>query len=166
MEDVREQQISSAREILRNKQFQSMTREDKTSIINTMLEKGLSIADIKMLLLEIRVPHSLGKEVKEEATRLALLPYNVFVHMVLVGNITGDDILTLCKSSEAINSYCNKPHEDAITGQVYDQYLFRILLNKINPKILERLKPNETPKDRYEKAIRNAKVFHALSCRL
>jgi alpha-tubulin suppressor-like RCC1 family protein len=96
------------------------------------------------------------QEDEDEKTRQLLnsLDYNTFINIVTTGDIAGQRLLSLCSTSKKLNDYCNRGFQlrDAQgepVGELQNQYLFRLLLNKLGIAI----PPGKTPKQTYIEEI-------------
>ena len=149
--------------ILRSKKFrEELSVEDKDRIFNEIKSTGISDQELDTLISQIR-----QEEISLKANYYNLnknyienLPYDIFVKMVELGNITGRDLINLCDTSDRINYYCNK---DLIlsNGLIYNQVLFRRLLSKNRIRIPSYNKLS--PKELYERHFVGKQVF-AFGC--
>jgi predicted transcriptional regulator len=85
-------------------------------------------------------------------SQLEALPYDVFVNVVLSGNLRGNELLDLCNSSPVLKEYCNRS-VILPDGQKISQYLFRQLIQKENPGHV------------YEEGDKPRKVYERLTTR-
>jgi hypothetical protein len=124
-----EEQRAKAKQILTHPNFRKLDSQQIQEIYRTFLAVGLTKEDLKNLLKVEEPPKS------QEITYLESMPYGVFLNFILAGDIQGKDLISLCNSSPLINEKCNK--EFNAEGKVIPQYLFYILLKKMNVPVTD-----------------------------
>ena len=118
---MEENKSDVVKHILASDTFRNADDETKDEIINEIAATGeLSKDDI------LHIRDNLNKL---DVSYLESLPYDVFVNVILAGNIRGKDIIRLCNASTKLNKYCHKDYR-LKDGRILDQYLFRRLLEK------------------------------------
>lgn len=152
---MRNERIIKAREILRHKKFLALSSSNKGKIVDELLAKGLFLDDLEMLLREALTEHqNTDIDILHERVYLETLPYDIFLSVVIEGNIAGNDLIRLCDSSRTLRDYCMR--SKVIQGEEQSEFLFRRLLAKMGKKIpsTETLSPKEkvkmSPKEAYK----------------
>ena len=81
------------------------------------------------------------------------LDYNTFISFILLGGIRGEHLIALCSSSRKLNEYANR--KMIFTGRdgrkfvgIEEQYLFKLLLDRIGIKVSFGKTPRQTYIDR------------------
>ncbi len=161
MEDVNEglrrTLIQKATVILTNRAFVNASAAKQQSIIDQMLVKGLDHQDLAMIQKQLGmavtpvIPASLDNL---DLSMLENLPYDVFVTLVMLGNVAGKDLIRICNTSRTLNGYCNK--SKVINGVEKTQWIFRKLLADKYNVILGH---NEDPKESYKLHALGGELF-------
>jgi hypothetical protein len=107
------------REIISSPAFQSYNTKQQREVLEQVIATGEVSTEIVMNIYNL-----------SNISYLESLPYNVFMKIVLAGEIVDKDLIRLCNSSPILNSYCNK---DFVRSDdvVLNKYLFRVLLAKM-----------------------------------
>jgi len=135
-----------ARQIMRSPLFLSQPIEEQRNVLFQILQTGeIPQKDLNRIVAEERQRQKERQETVDLANFLNSLDYNTFLTFVVSGQIRGEKLLALCGGSEKLNGYCNRGFQlrnasGNPVGQPQDQYLFRVLLEKmgvrnaINPR--------------------------------
>lgn len=142
--------LEQAKTILTDPNFSKLPLAKIKEVFSYFLGKGLTKADLENIL---------NPPKRKEITYLESLPYNVLVNLVLVGNIADKDLIRFCNSSPLLKEQCDRTFN--AEGKIIPEYIFYILLQKLGVK----LKPGESPKARYMKAMNNRESFLRLKAR-
>ncbi len=143
MDSLREVRLEKARAILSHRDFKDQTEGGKRIIVETLVAKGLSIDDLRLLLLEV------GAGEKLDVSYLESLPYDVFFNIVIEGGIKGADLIRLCGTSTILAGYCNASR--TILGKEQKQFLFWELLRRMGKKEkLEQLEAEDDARELYK----------------
>jgi len=128
------------RQIITSPAFQSYDKEQQNEVLEQIISTG-----------EISRDHVMTIYNNRSVSYLERLPYNVFLNVIINGEITGKSLIDLCNSSPLINQQCNKPFKLENSDQAVPQYLFVLLLQKIgvNYEEVKQKKPNISPRDVY-----------------
>jgi hypothetical protein len=132
-----EKQLDHVKDIIRSSRFQLSSESEQQKFLNQIVTTGeVSIEDVMSIYNNVY---------------LETLPYNVFLNIILNGDISGINLLNLCNSSPLINNQCNKSFKSEDTGETIPQYLFVLLLRKagINYEQIIKRKPNLLPRNVY-----------------
>jgi hypothetical protein len=140
--------IQKARKILLHENFPKLTPLQVQDVYRNLIIQGITKEEISQIL----------KEKKKDVTYLEGLPYNVFVNLVLVGEIDGRDLLNFCNSSPLINEKCNKAFISE-SGHVVPQFIFSKLLQKMG------IPSRENPREQYLNIVQH-RTISTLSARL
>jgi hypothetical protein len=142
--------IQKARKILLHENFPKLTPDQVQDVYRNLIIQGITKEEISQILHE--------RENKEDVIYLETLPYNVFVNLVLVGEIKGKDLLNFCHSSPLINEKCNKPFVSE-SGHIVPQYIFSELLEQMG------IPPRDNPREQYTNLIQH-KAFYSFKHKL
>jgi alpha-tubulin suppressor-like RCC1 family protein len=135
--------LGLVRRIIVSPLFLTQSTNQQQEILNKVLETG-----------EI-TQQELVKVIREEIDRKMLVKgienfdYTTFLDFILTGNIRGEKLLALCSGSKKLNEYCNRVFQlvnatgTEIEKEVQDQYLFRLLLNRMRIRIPLRKSPRQ-----------------------
>ena len=152
-----DEKINLVRSIFNSDGFRNGSEQQKVAIISQILQTGeLSGKEVFRIYNESRISNNTSNNTlnipneldASQATQLAKLPYDVFINVILAGDIRGEDLLSLCNSSKVLQDYCNR----SLTlpnGQEVSQYLFRQLIEKTRPGYV--VNDNDVPKNVYER---------------
>ena len=131
--------LDLVRQILRSKIFLSSDINQQQLILNKILETGqITREDLVTLINQESIKQeSTEQESDKLRTFLNSLDYNTFITFVTTGNIRGQHLITLCDTSKKLNEYCNRSFQlrdvkGDLVGKTQSQYLFRLLLDKMN----------------------------------
>lgn len=130
--------LHAARKILQHQNFSKLTPEQIQAVYRNLLSQGITKTEINQIL----------EEKRKEITYLENLPYNVFVNLVLVGQINGRDLVNFCNSSPLINDKCNKPFKSE-SGHIIPQFIFTVVLQKMGIPV------RENPREQYVNLIQH-----------
>jgi hypothetical protein len=122
-----EDKLESARKILLHPNFKKLSPVQIQDVYKTLLSSGLSKDNISNIL---RSSSSVSISKSQEVTYLESLPYNVFMNLIMSGEIQGKDLISLCNSSPLINEKCNKAFIGK-NGENVPQFIFYALLKKL-----------------------------------
>lgn len=142
--------INQAKTILTHPDFSKLPLFKIKEAFSYFLGKGLTKSDLENIL---------NPPKRQEITYLESLSYPIFVNLILVGNITGKDLISFCNSSPLLKEKCDRAFN--AEGKIIPEYIFYILLQKMGIK----LKPGESPKARYIKALNNRESFLRLKAK-
>jgi len=135
----------------------------KTSLEqNNIIEQIIATGEINREDVMTLYYQSIGIS-KDSIYKLETLPRDVFINIVLKGNIEGKDLIYLCNTSSKLNSYCNYNFV-LPDGTVIPQYLFTKLLQKRGI----RLEYGDNPREIYKWILmsEDGKAYYRLSNRL
>jgi hypothetical protein len=149
---MEKESIRLVRQILQSRSFLSQSLEQKKTILNQILEtEEITKEELSTIIND--EANKLKKKEEKEKTRILVsnlerLDYNTFITIILTGNIRGKHLLALCSGSNKLNSYCNREFQlldkdGNPVGPLQNEYLFRLLLNRMNVKIPF----NKTPRE-------------------
>jgi len=133
--------------ILQSPLFHSKSIEEKQEILNSILATGEICQQKSSKLINDRTKI-------QNPLNIETLDYPNFMNLVLRGGIKGKDLIRFCHTSVAINNICNKEFK-LNNGEIQNQYLFRLLLNKMNITV----PPNKTPRQVYIEKTIGGKVW-------
>jgi alpha-tubulin suppressor-like RCC1 family protein len=93
------------------------------------------------------------EDLRELGRRLNKLDYNSFLTIIILGNIRNKHLLALAASSKKLREFCNRPlellnNDGNEIGHSENQYLFRLLLNRMGIRIPIGKSPKETYSER------------------
>src|SRR5579885_675887 len=153
----KEQSFNLVRSILSSSIFHSQSLEQRTNILNQIVATG-EITREELFNLINETLQQKTKEIRnpllDNNQFIERLDYNVFVNFVTKENIQGKNLIYLCNSSQKLNGFCNKalilPN-----GNILDQYLFRLLLDKKGIRLL----PGQIPRQIYKQKVIGGKVW-------
>jgi hypothetical protein len=136
-----DEKLNLVRQIFDSDGFRNASQDQQRDIVKQVIATGeIAETDIEQLY----------NETLSNSSNHALqnLPYDVFVNVILSGDIRGEDLLSLCGSSSKIKEYCNR---DLVlpNGDKVSQYLFRQLIEKERPGYA--ISDQEEPRRIYEK---------------
>ena len=149
------------RKILKSPTFLAQTTNQQQVILNIIEETGeITREDISKLILEGVEKEKSDVEITKIGQFLNSLDYNTFLTFILSTEIRGQHLITLCGSSKKLNEYCNRSFQlenvkGGLVGQSQDQYLFRLLLNRMRVPISR----GKTPRQTYIEKIIGGKVW-------
>lgn len=116
--------LERARKILLHPNFNKLSQIQIQQVFKSLLASGITKDDIETILNPSKI---------NNITYLEKLPYDVFINLILTGNIEGLDLIHLCNSSPLINEKCNKDFN--AEGKIIPLYLFYLLLKKLEVNV-------------------------------
>jgi alpha-tubulin suppressor-like RCC1 family protein len=132
------------KQILRSPLFLAKTIQEQQAILDEILATGEITREELFKLITDEAARTKQTENNMEtraiAANLEKLDYDTFITFVMTGQIRGEKLLALCSGSEKLNGYCNRAfqtvtREGVLVGIPQDQYLFRILLDRMGIRI-------------------------------
>jgi len=144
--------LNLVRQILSSRIFQNSSAEEQQNVIVQIQEAGISLESIQQIQNELEDQQNQlngleprqSLDVANAAQYLQTLPYDVFVNIVIAGDIKGQNLINLCSTSPKFREYCNR--ELVLpNGQVLNKYLFRQLVADMGFE----LQPNDDPREFY-----------------
>lgn len=162
-----EERFNLVRKILRSPIFNSQSLEKQQVILDQIITTGeVSKQELLQIIQqELDLQNkNLNAEDLREVSYLENLPYNVLINLVTTGNLIGKDLIRLCNSSPVINEKCNRSFIVEDTGMVIPQYMFYLLLQKMEIKVV----PGEDYRKIYiwVTTTKNGYAFYKLDQRL
>jgi len=130
------------RAILKTPYYQSQPKQIQQIILGQIVATGeITEDELNMLINEEKLTrqqvmsNNLVSRVNFES-----FDYNTFLNFIINGNIKGKDLIAICNSSKKLNDYCNNIFQPVNgngipTAPPQNQYLFRVLLNKMRVRI-------------------------------
>jgi len=113
--------------ILWHPNFKKLNLQQVQEVFRNLIASGVTKEEIATILKDIEAANRLVKEneerkayndyLKQNVSKLELLPRVVFKRLVEVGEIKGRDLVYLCNSSPILKSYCLANKRD-VNGQV------------------------------------------------
>jgi len=156
-----EERFDLVRQILRSPIFNSKTLDQQQVILDQVISTGEVSKDdlFKIIQEELNIQNDLSIK---QISYLEALPYNVFI--ILAANLVGKDLINFCNSSPVINEKCNRSFIVEDTGIVIPQYMFYLLLQKMEIEVV----PGEDYRKIYMwvTTTKNGYAFYKLDQRL
>jgi hypothetical protein len=121
----KQQLLERAKKVLLHPNFKKLSPSQIQQAYKTLLNSGLTKDDLTTIIRS-----SSGTKPKQDLTYLESLPYNVFMNLIMSGEIKGKDLISLCNSSPLINEKCNKAFIGK-NGENVPQFIFYALLKKL-----------------------------------
>jgi len=153
----KEQSFNLVKTILRSPIFHSQSLEQRINILNQILVTGeVTREELSHLINEVQqqIQDENKNPLLNDPRFIERLDYNGFLNLVIRSDIKGKDLISLCNTSRKLNGYCNKalilPN-----GQIIDQYLFILLLNKMRVKLF----PGQIPREVYKRKTIGGRVY-------
>jgi alpha-tubulin suppressor-like RCC1 family protein len=142
--------VGLVRKILESPTFLTQTTDQQQVILKILEETGeITRDDIGKLIEERLKEEQLNQEISKIGKFLNGLDYNTFLTFILSTEIRGQHLITLCSSSKKLNEFCNRAFQlenvkGGLVGQSQDQYLFRLLLDRMRIPISRGKTPRQT----------------------
>jgi len=135
--------LDFVRMIITSSRFQAQSKTQQREVLEQIIATGEASRDDVVKIYN-------GNN-NNDFAYLESLPYNVFLNVIINGDISGQSLINLCNTSNLINQQCNKPFKVEDTGETIPQYLFLLLLKKLGidyDQIRQRI-PDLSPRDLY-----------------
>jgi len=130
------------RQILTSPLFLTKTTLEQRAILEQVIKTGeITREDVFYLINAVNDELTLQQQDQDRVkVLLTSLDYNTFLKLVLDNNIEGQQLIALCNTSRKINDYCNRSfqllnNQGVPIDKPQDQYLFRLLLDKMKVRI-------------------------------
>jgi|SRR5579885_1548813 len=147
------EKLNLVRLILISPLFHEKSIEDKLQVLNQIIATGeVSQNDVNNLIQEKLQKQQLSIS---NLSYLEKLPYDVFINLIVKGNIEGKDLIRLCNSSPVLNEFCNRSFKVQDTNEIIPQYLFYLLVKKMGFQP----SPNQNSREFYKILIRHRPFF-------
>jgi len=145
------QNFELVRQILKSPIFLAQSLQEKQNTFDQIIATGeISEQDIFQIIQEEMAQQEQSQIDQRLIRVLNSFDYNAFLNFIVKRDLKGKDLISLCNTSKKFNEYCNRSfqlqnNQGQLIGEAQDQYLFRLLLSKMNIKV-----PNwRTPRQAY-----------------
>jgi hypothetical protein len=120
----------------------ALTRKENKEVIKRIEDEEKQIEDE-----DKQQEENEQKRIIQMSSILEKFDYNIFIDLIIRGDIKGRDLLTLCKVCKKFREFCHRGFEiknkNGEVIRIDDQYLFRFLLSRNGIKSEEDREPKE-----------------------